>query len=101
RAPAQPYITLAPFEERHGSGNSAEAIVNRASGAFRGLRDAQVFALVPGAIRGLGQAAGFSMQLQNASGMSREQFAAARDRLLSEAASDPVLEQVRLSELPD
>ena len=97
----QAYINLAPFDQRKGAKNSAEAIVNRASGAFRGLRDAQVFALVPGAIRGLGQAAGFSMQLQNTSGMSREQFAAARDRLLSEAASDPVLEQVRLSELPD
>ena len=33
--------------------------------------------------------------------MSREQFAAARDRLLAEAASDPNLQQVRLSELPD
>jgi multidrug efflux pump len=33
--------------------------------------------------------------------MSSEQFAAARDKLLTEASSDPVLEQVRLSELPD
>src|SRR3569623_257124 len=57
----QAYINLAPFDQRKGAKNSAEAIVNRASGAFRGLRDAQVFALVPGAIRGLGQAAGFSM----------------------------------------
>ena len=47
------------------SKNSAQAIVDRASGAFRGLRDAQVFALVPGAIRGLGQSAGFTMELQN------------------------------------
>lgn len=66
----QAYINLAPFSERKGSTNSAEAIVERASGAFHGLRDAQAFALVPGAIRGLGQAAGFSMQLQNTSGMS-------------------------------
>ena len=29
------------------------------------MRDAQVFALVPGAIRGLGQSSGFTMQLQN------------------------------------
>ena len=95
------YMNLAPFGQRKGSQNSAEAIVDRASAAFRGLRDAQVFALVPGAIRGLGQASGFSMQLQNASGLSREQFAAARDRLLAEAAADPLLDQVRLSELPD
>jgi multidrug efflux pump len=97
----QAYVNLAPFGQRSGSKNGAAAIVERASGAFRGLRDAQVFALVPGAIRGLGQSTGFSMQLQNTSGLSREQFAAARDHLLAAAATDPLLDQVRLSELPD
>ena len=97
----QAYINLAPFDQRGGSNNGAEAIVDRASAAFRGLRDAQVFALVPGAIRGLGQSTGFTMELQNTSGMSRDQFAAARDRLLAAATSDPLLAQVRLSELPD
>jgi multidrug efflux pump len=97
----QAYVNLAPFDERGSSKNSAQNIVGRASGAFRGLRDAQVFALVPGAIRGLGQTSGFSMQLQNTSGLSREEFAAARDRLLAAAGSDPVLDQVRLAELPD
>ncbi len=97
----QAYINLAPFDQRSGSQNSAQKFVERASGAFHGLRDAQVFALIPGAIRGLGQSAGFTMELQNTSGMSRDQFAAVRDRLLAAAASDPVLEQVRLAELPD
>jgi multidrug efflux pump len=95
------YMNLAPFSDRQGSQNSADAITQRASAAFRGIRDAQVFALVPGAIRGLGQSAGFTMELQNTSGMSREQFAAARDRLLEAANADPNLSQVRLSELPD
>jgi multidrug efflux pump len=97
----QAFMNLAPFDERKGANNSADAVVGRASAAFRGLRDAQVFALVPGAIRGLGQSAGFTMELQNSSGMSREQFAAARDKLLAAAARDPLLDQVRLSELPD
>ncbi|HWI88749.1 MAG TPA: multidrug efflux RND transporter permease subunit [Sphingomicrobium sp.] len=97
----QAYVNLAPFGERGSAKNSASAIVERASGAFRGLRDAQVFALIPGAIRGLGQSTGFTMELQNTSGMSRDQFAAARDRLLAAASSDPGLDQVRLSELPD
>ena len=97
----QAYVNLAPFAKRAGSANSAQSIVERGSGAFRGLRDAQVFALVPGAIRGLGQSTGFTMELQNTSGLSSEQFNTARDRLLAAAASDPLLEQVRLSELPD
>jgi len=97
----QAYVNLAPFAQRTGSKNSAPAIVERASGAFRGLRDAQVFALIPGAIRGLGQSTGFTMQLQNTSGMSRDQFKQVRDKLVAAASSDPLLEQVRLAELPD
>jgi multidrug efflux pump len=97
----QGFINLADWSDRSGKENAADAIVRRASGSFRGFRDAQVFALVPPAIRGLGQSAGFTMQLQNAAGMPAEQFAAARDRLLAAANADPMLTGVRLSELPD
>ena len=97
----QAFTNLANYDQREGSENSADAIVQRASGAFRGLRDAQVFALVPGAIRGLGQSSGFTLEIQNTSGMSREAFEAARDRLLNQAQSDPMLTSVRPSELPD
>jgi multidrug efflux pump len=97
----QGFINFVDWDERPGKENTADAIVERASGAFRGFRDAQVFALVPGAIRGLGQSSGFTMQLQNRSGMSREQFLAVRDRLLQEANSNPRLTSVRLGDLPD
>src|SRR3954464_2966400 len=93
----QAFINLADYDQRKGSKNSADAIVQRASGAFRGLRDAQVFALVPGAIRGLGQSTGFTMELLNTAGMSTEESAAARDRLLAEASANPKLASVRLS----
>ena len=97
----QAFLNLADYDQRKGSKNSADTIVQRASGAFRGVRDAQVFALVPGAIRGLGQSSGFTMELLNTGGMSPEDFAAARDRLVAQAASNPKLASVRLSELPD
>jgi len=97
----QAFLNLADYDKRSGSANSADSIVQRASGAFRGLRDAQVFALVPGAIRGLGQSSGFTMEIQNTGGMSDEDFAAARDRLLAAANADSKLTSVRLSELPD
>ncbi|WP_426169733.1 efflux RND transporter permease subunit [Sandarakinorhabdus sp. DWP1-3-1] len=97
----QGFLNFAPWDQREGSENGADAIVARASAAFSGFRDAQVFALVPSAIRGLGQSNGFTMELQNSSGMSREQFAAVRDRLLAAANADPMLTAVRLSELPD
>src|SRR5206468_11523593 len=85
----QAFLNLADYDKRKGAKNSADAIVQRASGAFRGLRDAQVFALVPGAIRGLGQSTGFTMELLNSGGMSPEEFAAARDRLLGQASANP------------
>ena len=65
RIPARASSTSRLGTSGTGKENTADAIVERASGAFRGLRDAQVFALVPGAIRGLGQSSGFTMQLQN------------------------------------
>jgi multidrug efflux pump len=97
----QAFINLADYDKRSGTKNSADSIVQRASGAFRGLRDAQVFALVPGAIRGLGQSSGFTMEMLNTGGMTQQQFEAARDRLLAAASADPKLSQVRLTELPD
>jgi multidrug efflux pump len=97
----QSFINLADYDKRESGQNSADAIVQRASGAFRGLRDAQVFALVPGAIRGLGQSSGFTVEIQNTGSMTPEEFGAARDKLLASASADPSLASVRLSELPD
>ena len=97
----QGFVNLKPWAERHGEDNTADAIAQRATGAFGALRDAQVFVLVPGAVRGLGDSSGFSVQFLNRSGMSRDQFVAARDRLLEAANADPLLSQVRLGDLPD
>jgi multidrug efflux pump len=97
----QGYLNLVPWDQRPGAENNADAIVARAAAAFANFRDAQVFALVPPAVRGLGQSNGFTMQLQNAGSMSRADFVAARDRLLAAANNDPLLAAVRLSELPD
>ncbi|WP_395332749.1 efflux RND transporter permease subunit [Novosphingobium sp. BL-8H] len=97
----QAFVTLVDWDQRPGAKNTADAIVQRANGAFRGLRDAQVFTLVPGAIRGLGSSSGFTMELQNRSGMTRAQFQQARDQLLAKAAGDTRLTNVRLSDLPE
>jgi len=97
----QGFINLVDWDSRPGKENTADAIAERTRKALSGVRDAQVFALVPGAVRGLGDAAGFTMELQNRSGMTREEFVAARDRLLAAANANPKLTSVRLSDLPD
>ena len=97
----QGFLNFTDWSERKGADQEADAIVARASAAFRGIRDAQVFALVPPAIRGLGQSNGFNIQLQNTGGLSRADFEAAKDKLLAAARADPILSGVRLTELPD
>ena len=97
----QGFLNLTDWDKRTGKKNSADAIAQRATAAMRALRDAQFFALVPGAIRGLDQNAGFTMELQNTGGMSRQAFLAVRDKLLAAVAADPKLAQVRPSDLPD
>lgn len=95
------FLRLKDWEDRPGEENTAQAIADRATAAFRGFRDARVFVNVPGAIRGLSSANGFSMQFRNTSGMPPEQFAAARDELLAATEGQSTLAQVRLSDLPD
>jgi len=97
----QGFVNLVHWDSRPGKENTADAIAERARKALSGLRDAQIFALVPGAVRGLGDSSGFTMQFQNRSGMSREQFVEAREKLLAAANANPKLTSVRLSDLPD
>ena len=95
------FVALKSWSDREGKANSADAITGRASAAFSNLRDAKVYALVPPPVRGLGNSNGFTMELQNSSGMSYDQFKAARDKLLAAATAEPGLVGVRITELPD
>ncbi len=97
----QGFVSFAPWADRKGKENNAESITGRASAAFQGFRDAQVYSLVPPAVRGLGQSNGFTMELQNSGGLSAVEFAAARDKLLAAARADSSLASIRLTELPD
>ncbi len=95
------FIAFKDWSERKGAKNSADGITARAAKAFAGFRDARVNVLVPGAIRGLGQSTGFTLELLNSGGLSREAFKKARDSLFAEAQNDPELAQVRLTDLDD
>ncbi|RZM35294.1 MAG: multidrug efflux RND transporter permease subunit, partial [Sphingomonas sp.] len=48
----QGFVSFAPWDDRKGKENNADAITGRASAAFQGFRDAQVYSLVPPAVRG-------------------------------------------------
>ncbi len=89
------FIKLTDWAKRKGAANRAPAIVERAMGAFHGIRDAQVFAFVPPAVQELGNANGFDFELTDVGGVGHEKLIAARNQLLALAAADKSLLAVR------
>jgi len=95
------FVALKDWAQREGVENGADAITQRATKALGGLRDVEFYATVPSAVRGLGQSNGFTMELQNTGGLSREKFKAARDGLLAAARGDSTLAAIRPTDLED
>ena len=95
------FVGLAPFDERASRQDSVAALNGRAMKAFSTIRDAQVIAMTPPAIRGLGQSNGFTFQLLNTAGVDRATFVTLRDKLIAAANKDPSLSQVRAATLVD
>ena len=65
------------------------------------FRDAQIFAVAPSGIPGLGQSAGFTLELQDLGGAGHEALVSAREQLLALAADDHKLNSVRYASLED
>jgi multidrug efflux pump len=95
------FVVFKDWDERPGKDNTAAAISNRAIGMLSKVRDAQIFALIPPAIQGIGQSQGFEFQLEATAGTDRAGLARARDQLIGEAAKDPKLVAVRRGDLPE
>jgi multidrug efflux pump len=95
------FVEFKDWDQRPGKDNSAEAISNRAMGMLAAVRDAQIFALTPPAINGLGQSNGFDLQLQATGGTDRATLARLRDQLLGDAGKDPKLAAVRRGDLEE
>ena len=95
------FFRMTPWDERKGAENSGDSITRRTTRALSSMRDVQFNALNPAPVRGLGQSSGFTMELLNSGGLTREQFKADRDQLLAEARNDPTLAQIRQNTLED
>ena len=98
----QAYVRLKDWGERPGAENSVFAIRERARQALANDPQARlIVVIVPPAVSGLGNSAGFDLQLQNIGSLPREQFLALRNQLLDMARKDPDLRQVRFQGLED
>ena len=95
------FFSMKPWDERKGARNEASAITRRATQELSSMRDVEFFALSPPAVRGLGQSTGFTLELLNTGNLSRPDFVARRDQLLSAARGDPILRAIRVNALED
>jgi HAE1 family hydrophobic/amphiphilic exporter-1/multidrug efflux pump len=95
------FVQLRDWDKRTEPGQSVQALAGRAFGAFRRIRDAQVFPVVPPAVIELGNVSGFDFYLQARGGQSHADLMAARNRLLGMAAQSDLIASLRPNGLED
>ncbi|MFP2515439.1 multidrug efflux RND transporter permease AcrD [Buttiauxella agrestis] len=98
---ARMFVRLKDWDERDPKTASSFAIIERATKAFREIKEARVIASSPPAISGLGNAAGFDMELQDHAGAGHDALMQARDQLLEMAGDEKLLTRVRHNGLDD
>ncbi|MEL4015182.1 multidrug efflux RND transporter permease AcrD [Dryocola clanedunensis] len=98
---ARMFVRLKDWDDRDPDNGSSFAIIERATKAFSKIKEARVIASSPPAISGLGNAAGFDMELQDHGGAGHDALMAARDQLLNMADSEKLLTRVRHNGLDD
>jgi len=92
---AMGFVRLKDFSERTDAKLSSTAVAARAMAYFSQIRDAQIFALAPPAIQGLGQSNGFSMYLEDSGNLGRSALTAASATLIQAAAKTASVANVR------
>ena len=97
----QLFVRLKDWSQRPKADMSAKALALRIGKHYASYKDADIYAVSPPPIRGLGSAAGFDFELEDRGGLGHQALADARDRLLALAKNDPALAQVRFSGQPD
>ncbi|WP_379654346.1 efflux RND transporter permease subunit [Pseudoxanthomonas sp. UC19_8] len=93
------FVKLKDWSERDADATSIGARITMAMA--RKFRDAQIFAIAPSGIPGLGQSAGFTLELQDTGGAGHEALVAAKNQLLALASKDSAVTAVRYGNLED
>ena len=80
------WTVFTPWDERTGNDLSQDAIVGRFWQNFADIQEANIFAFVPPAIRGLGQAGGFQLQIQDRGGLGLNTLEQMTGQLIEDAS---------------
>ena len=95
------FVRLKDWSERSAPELVAQRVVARLNARFASYKDANIVAVNPPPIQGLGTAAGFDFQLKDVGGVGHAALMQARSQLLAMARQDPDLAQVRANGLDD
>jgi HAE1 family hydrophobic/amphiphilic exporter-1 len=88
------FMPLKPFEERLAQGLTANAIAGNVIGRLSQIQEAFTIAIPPPPVRGLGNAGGFKVLLQDRNGVGLKQLLAASGDVIGKANQDPNLVRV-------
>ena len=86
---------LKDFSLRSADDMKVFAVVDRARAPFSKIHNAQVIPTVPPAVRELGNATGFDLEIKDTSGAGHDTLLAAQQQLIGAANRDPLLTGVR------
>ncbi len=96
------FIRLKPWDNRHGSANTAQSIADRAIMSLaRSVPQAKVIAFAPPAVLELGNATGFDMELTDAGDHGHAALTDARNQLFGMTMQNKTVTQVRPNGLDD
>ena len=95
------FVPLNEWKERTTPELSSQSIATKALSLMGTIRDAIVFTVNPPAIRELGNATGFSLRLQDRSGLGHDALLAARNQLLGMLSKSTVIKGARPEGMED
>jgi HAE1 family hydrophobic/amphiphilic exporter-1 len=88
------FAPLRPFAERYGQDQSGIAIIGDLFRRMQAIQEAFIIAIPPPPVRGLGNAGGFKMQVQDRTGLGLKQLLAASGEVIMRANQNPDLTRV-------
>jgi len=88
------FVILKNWNERKGKEHTAQAVVNRFNAQAYGIQEAEVFAMVPPAIPGLGATGGLQLQLEDRNNLGATEMQHAVATLMETYHTKPALASV-------
>ncbi|MDR5782396.1 efflux RND transporter permease subunit [Caballeronia sp. LZ065] len=98
---AMAMVRLKNWSQRTGRGHTAAEIIGAANRHFAGNHTAQVFAMNPPAVHGLGTYSGVDFELKDMAGLGHAALTAAKQKLIAMASKNRNIEGMRAAGMAD